>query len=194
MYVQFRSSDRRGFTKAKEIYKVCGRCAHSLLLHWHQHLVIQMTRRNNKANALPVCLRGQHCVNRLQWEVFCRTLRSTKKVSSSVKRLTLNGEVLSSHFDRRTRYTGWDIFVVFQSFQANGYTVTLKYVKTKLFPIHTSKGRIFKHLRHNSVSVVTRLRAGRPGFNYRWRQWWNFLSSPPRLDRLRGSPDHFPQE
>jgi len=35
--------------------------------------------------------------------------------------------------------------------------------------------------------VESRLRAGRPGFNSRQRQWCNFLFSPTRQDRLWGS-------
>jgi hypothetical protein len=33
-----------------------------------------------------------------------------------------------------------------------------------------------------SLCIVTRLRAGRPGFNSRQVQWWDFFSSPPRPD------------
>jgi len=39
-----------------------------------------------------------------------------------------------------------------------------------------------------SVSIVTRLRTGRVGLNSRRGHWWNFFSSPPRSNRLWGSP------
>jgi hypothetical protein len=42
--------------------------------------------------------------------------------------------------------------------------------------------------RRSSVSIVTRLRAGGPGFNSRQGQWWEFSSSPPHPDRLWGPP------
>jgi hypothetical protein len=33
--------------------------------------------------------------------------------------------------------------------------------------------------------VLTRLRAGRPGFNSRWGQWWNFLFTTASIPTLR---------
>jgi len=38
--------------------------------------------------------------------------------------------------------------------------------------------------RGSSVSIVTRLRAGRPGFTYRQGHWCDCFSSPPHPDRI----------
>jgi len=38
----------------------------------------------------------------------------------------------------------------------------------------------------NSVSIATRLRAGKPGSDSRQGQWRDFFSSPARPDRLWG--------
>jgi len=43
-------------------------------------------------------------------------------------------------------------------------------------------------IRCSSVSILTRLRAGRPGFTSRQWQCWDFFSSPSRPDRLWGPP------
>jgi hypothetical protein len=41
----------------------------------------------------------------------------------------------------------------------------------------------------SSACIQTRLWAGRPGFNSRQEQWWDFFSSPPRPNRLWGPPN-----
>jgi len=38
------------------------------------------------------------------------------------------------------------------------------------------------------VSIHIRQRAGRPWFNSRHEQWWDYFSSPPRPYRLWGPP------
>jgi hypothetical protein len=41
-------------------------------------------------------------------------------------------------------------------------------------------------IKSSSVSMDTKLRPGRPGFNSRMGQWWDFFLSSPRPDRLWG--------
>jgi len=45
-----------------------------------------------------------------------------------------------------------------------------------------------------SVSIETRLRAGRPVFNFLQGQWWNIICSPPGLDQLWDQLSLLPKE
>jgi hypothetical protein len=70
------------------------------------------------------------------------------------------------------------------------YIWILKLWKVMRWPRHVARMGVIRKAydQSNSVNIVTRLRVGRPGFSSRQGQWWDFFSSPPRLDRLWRRP------
>jgi hypothetical protein len=64
--------------------------------------------------------------------------------------------------------------------QLGGAQDSFTYLYLYLIPGTASRG--------SSVSMVTRLRAGPPGFDSQQGQWWDFFSSSPRPDRLWDPP------